>query len=91
MEKLLEDETKISPEHMNKANRRKKKNADKVQNNAKMSSTMMPKNSANISPLIIACAMGNKNQDTTEAVREVAEQGVRTEGLLRQVFRDMND
>ena len=91
VEKLLEDETKISPEHMNRTNRRKKKNADRVQNNSKMSSTMMPKNSANISPLIIACAMGNMNQDTTEAVREVAEQGVRTEGLLRQVFRDMND
>ena len=91
VEKLLEDETKISPEHMNRANRRKKKNADRVQNNVKMSSTMMPKNSANISPLIISYAMGNKNQDTTTAVRGVMEQRVRTEGLLGQVFRDIND
>ena len=85
VEKLLEDETKISREHLNRANRRKKKNPQRVQNNTKMSNTMMLKNSANTSQLI------DENQDTTAAVRGVMEQGVRSEGLLVQIFRDMND
>ena len=85
VEKLLEDETKISREHLNRANRRKKKNPQRVQNNTKMSNTMMLKNSANTSQLI------DENQDTTAAVRGVMEQGMRSEGLLVQIFRDINN
>ena len=82
VEKLLEDETKISPEHLNRANRRRKKNPHTVQNNVKMSSTKVVKNSANISQLFVAYTGHDENQDTTAAAQEVTESGVRVEGPL---------
>jgi len=82
VEKLLEDETKIAPEHMNRVNRRRKKNPHTVQNNVKMSGTKMVKNFANISQLFVTYTGHDDNQDTTAAAREVTESEVRVEGPL---------
>ena len=75
VEKLLEDETKISPEHANRSNRRRKKNPHIIQNNDKMSSTKMVKNSANTSQLIITNTKEDENQETTAAAWGVTGKG----------------
>ena len=75
VEKLLEDETKISPQHMKRANRRMKKNPHTVQNKVKMSSTKMVKNSANTSQLIITDTEEDENQETTAAAWGVTGKG----------------
>ena len=48
VEKLLSNEIGILPKHSDRANRRKKKNSNQVENDAVMSSTMQPKVPASI-------------------------------------------
>ena len=62
VEKLLSDETGILPKHLDRRNRRKKKNSNQFKNDEVMSSTMQPKVSASIS------FMKRKEQNSVSAV-----------------------